>query len=407
MAIRIEHGGAGTSAAAGQLLAVTGQQELSRQQQQRQFDVGTIEGAVTREQQESQFERGLSQQRGLQANQAANQAAGLTQQLDQQRTMQMQQIDAQASRQREAADDATARIAMQFGLEGQIREQEFNRAIKQKQESARLQADEWEFRYTTQQRQEIAKFNQARQAIKSSEGISPEEKQAMLLKLDMQQAGMEPSMIPAAADRPKFEEGKPANSTYFTDGGAEMQVMLDGSVKMITRSDQNVKYLQAKQKAESQAKIQAAEIVQQQTIAAAELKAKQARDSDIAKVRMELLQSEVPTGAIDASGFRVEGEPGKPEMRFRSLDEVNALINQAYGGGRQQETQNWWERDTSQGLDIDPDDEQLPPNVGYAKAYLRTLLGQYGNRDSVPERYKEAMNEAGRIFAEHQSGAGF
>lgn len=328
MAIRIEHGGAGTSPAAGQLLAATGQQELTRQQQQRQFDVSTVEGAVSREQRESQFERGLTQQRGLQASQAIDQAARLAEQLSSRRDAQMQQIDAQADLQRQSADEAAAKMALEFGLEGQIKEQEFDRTMKEKQEEARLQANQWDVQFSAKQRQDIARNNQAKQAVATAlrrGEISPEEAQAMSLKIDMETAGIEPSMVPAAADRWTGAEEEGPGMVFRNKAGGYDYRNKEGEARLHTKYEETPEGIEAAEKA----KLQATEVVRQQTIADAELKRSQTEADNRAKAILEEMNREVSTGVI--------GDDGKMGTTTVGYEQAVKNVNQAYGVGRQQE----------------------------------------------------------------------
>ena len=96
------------------------------------------------------------------------------QQLQQQRNMQLADIEAQAERQKEAADIAYKRTALAAGLQEKLQEQAFDQRLVQMEEAARVQAEQWEYRYTTQQRQDIAKFNNARQRIQGNDAFSPE-----------------------------------------------------------------------------------------------------------------------------------------------------------------------------------------------------------------------------------------
>lgn len=347
MAIKVQHGGRGSDTA-GRIIAQAGQRSLDRQQ--------------------DDARRRLDRQQS---------DAQLSQRLGQQRDMQMQQIGAAADRQRQAADEAAAQTAMQFGLEGQIKEQEFDRTIKMKQEEARLQANKFDYEFSQKSKQKIARINQAKQDLRTNLNFSQEEIGAGLRDLDRQLLGITEDAIPAREGKWTGDPKEAPGKAWVNASGGMSKRDKDGVEALFLKPAEMAEAIAAVAKA----KIETAKVERAQAV----------EDNDT-RVRLELLKEELSTGEFDAQN--------KPITRRRSLREVETLMRQA----REGYSDNWWEREENRDMAIDSGDKELPEGVGYSKAFLRTLLKQYGNKGNVPEQYMEAMEEASRIFMSYQGG---
>lgn len=256
MGIKIQHGGRGSDAA-GQILAQAGQGEANRQSQEAQALL-RLAGAAR---------PGPTGGGGGGGGGGASydEKAMKIRELNSTRAMQTERIQAQAKRDTQAADDATARTALEFGLDEQIREQEFDNALKAKQEEARQAANEWELHYSPQQLQEVSRRNNSNQMIASAlqrGEIAPEEAAQMTAANNSFIDNMQPGRRPADPNKPKFEDGKPPNSTYINESGTEYQVQSDGTHEMKVRPDQSKEHHQAV----AQAKVDAASLLREQAI---------------------------------------------------------------------------------------------------------------------------------------------
>lgn len=335
MPINVLHGGQ-AGPVAGQIIAQSGQADLARQQQQSQ----------------------------------------LTQQLQAHRDAQMADISARADFQRQAADEAMARTALQHGLDGQIREQEFDRTLTKMQEQARLQASQWEYQYNAQQRQEIAKFNTARQAINSSDQWAPEEKAAALKMVDLQQANIKPAMMPRDPSKPVYPDGQGIGQTWADQQGSIVARTKDGDIKLIQRYDQGPEAAKLKTQAETERK---------------QFEAQEKREQKLLGLRLKLATEDV--------------SDGKDGRRARTADEVNTIMQTVLGGQQQpQEQAPWWKRPENKALQVTESDTQLPQQVGFAQSIVRTLNHQYGGLQDLPTEKKAAYLEAVNILKQFSAG---
>ncbi|MFZ5832707.1 MAG: hypothetical protein ACOY3P_21680 [Planctomycetota bacterium] len=337
MPIHVEHGGqAGT--VAGQIIAQGGQRNLDRQQHDAHF----------------------------------------AQQLYQQRDLAMLHIDAQADLQRQAADDAMKRTALQFGLQQQLQEQEYDTAIRRMQEQARLDANQFEYRYSAQQRQEIARFNNARQTILGSDQFTPQEKQIALRLIDQQQANIQPSAMPRDPGKPVFPEGQGIGQAWVDKNGSLIGRKADGSLQLLQRWDQGPEA--------AQAKAQEAEKVK-----ALELQAK--REEKLLELRLKLATEDV--AQRDAKGGVA--------YRQRTPKEIDAIMQSVAGGETADPAQEqWWHRAEKSGLKVTAGDRQLPDQVGYARALVRTI----NERGAIPKEQELAYREAVDILTQYQTQKG-
>lgn len=256
MAIRIERGSNAGGSGTGQIIGSGLSAAAARSMQEKQMALQAL-GQIS-----SQWRPGSTGggggggggggSRGGGSNAAAMQAARLTNA----RQMQGQEIQAAADEQQRSADIAVAKTATQFGLDQYIQEQEFENTLAQKHEEALIEANQWEVKYSMEQRQQFARNQTVKQRAAVNENFSPEERAEIARRVDLDSYNMQPGVVPADLNKPKFEEGKPANSTYLTENGTEMQVMPDGTHKMITRRDQDPNILAERAERENKWKVE-------------------------------------------------------------------------------------------------------------------------------------------------------
>lgn len=332
MPITVKHGGQGGTAA-GQIIAQTGQQDLDRQQR----DVH------------------------------------LATKLENQRVMQQAEIQSRADVQKQAADEAAARTALQFGLEGQVREQEFDRSLAKMQEDARLQASQFEYQYTVKQKQQFARLNAARQEISNSSHFTPEEKQTALRQIDLQQANIEPSMIPRDPSKPLYPEGRGIGEMWSNDDGTMIARKPDGSLQLMRRPDQSIEYMREKEQAALKGKQM-------------ELQAKQ--QAALMELRIKLATEDV-----------IAGEGDNQIVRQRTPEEVERIMQTVTGdeqssAERQSQRGDWWNNNGARNLRITDADKSLPPRVGYAQALIRTVNEVHGGPQGLPAYQRPAYQAA-------------
>jgi hypothetical protein len=339
MPIEVRHGGEGGEAA-GQIIAQAGQAQLAR-----------------------------DQQLILQANQ-----------LKQQRDLQQAQIDAHAELQKQAANQAYARTALEHGLDRQIREDDFQNKLEGMKEQARVQASQWEYQYTAQQRQQIAKFNNARQAIQSSASFSPQEKLEATRLIDAQQAGITPAMVPSL--RPRDPDGHDPGKMWTDEMGNVVGKDASGNPKLILRYDQSPKYQEMKLKAE-QEKAEVAFQVKQQ--------------SEVFRARANLLSQKIDVYEKDENGVRK-----KTGSRFLTPAEINERLQLLSPQQDQPQSQpaqaNWWETLEKQGVTVTENDRRLPPAIGATRVGLRELERKYGSIEEMPLGVRDTYMQHNKIL---------
>jgi len=280
-----------------------------------------------------------------------------------------QEIKGRAEAQVQAADDAMKRTAVASGLQREMKEQEYDMEVEKIREAAKIEAEQFETRYTAQSRQKIQQGNNALQAIAEDEGLDDEGKAAMSTKVRLWMQGIQPSQIPADSNKIKYIEGREPGRVWPGEEGGWFSTEPDGSVKLLVRPDQTTKYMQEKAKIETEA--------------AERAERKAAVDARLSQ------RAKVATTMIDVPGG-IEGESTK---RFMDLGEIDAIMDKIHPESVVQGP--WWENAERQGMTIMQSDKDLPPQVGFCQAYLR----QFPDPLSVPKDKKAAYNEAHRIYS--------
>lgn len=253
--------------------------------------------------------------------------------------------------------------AQRFGLETRLEE---------KREEGRLEAEKWESQYTAKQRQEIQQHNNAIQAIQQSEDLDTAQQEAMIRKVRMHMAGIQPSQIPSDPDKIQFEPGREPGVLWPGEDGGRYTTIIGSSgapeAKLLVRPDQTLEYM--REKAEF--------------------------DQQIEKSKQGLADTEARRTSREAIGkmtIDVETKTGTSK-RFLNAAERQEQMDFIYGPEDQEE--NWWDAAEAQGVPITDSDKGLPPDVGFAQAYLRQYPGGY---ETVPSDKREAWLEAFKIYS--------
>ncbi len=318
-----------------------------------------------------------------------------TQQLDAQRDAQMRQIEAQADRQKEAADTAYARTALAAGLQEKIQERQFDNQMAGMQQAAKLKASQFEYQFTAQQRQRIARNNEARQRIRSSD-FSDVEKTTMLRAIDMDDFGIEPGLVPADPNKQTFPEGRSPGEEFQDKSGNSYMVGADGTPKMTLRWDQT-------KEANEKSHVQEMELKQLE-------QAQDARDrDDKRRATIEATRARIATTQTtftDKDGNEVKRFPDAAEV-FHTLLKAHPAETWPRGEGPGAEAQQQQAPQPPQ-VELEPllmdtkvseEDSDLPPVVGRAQAYVRKMKNKINKGEGLFPDELKAFRQANEILS--------
>ena len=268
----------------------------------------------------------------------------------------------------------------QLRFQQQAKQMQFGMELEQKKAEAKMEADQWQAKYTAKQRQEIASFNKARQDVMNNSRFSPQEKASAIRAIDLQQANIQPSLMPRDPNQPKFPDGQDIGQVWKDENGSVVTRDPDGKVRLVQRFDQSPEAAQLKVQAEQQKRV-------------ADLQVKQ--QMEVMKLRAKLASEDVQVGSGENATFRK-----------RSQKEVDEIMQAAIGGGsqgQQQENAPWWRRPENEGMRATVRERRMPDEVGYAHAYLRNLKSKYGSFDKVPEEERDQARQASDLVRQYAS----
>ncbi len=322
-----------------------------------------------------------------------------------------------------------SRPAMQMAQRGGFQEQ-----FAQEQQIGRLRArqaaEKWEFIYTTQQRHRIARLNQARVDIGKNMNFSLEEKKAAIRLLDLEEAGIEPSMMPK---KNNFPDDQQPGMIFEIPGKGTFSRKEDGSLQPITapkdmpeeleRSRQHALELanQKRNQAQRDART-AAEVDWSSETYIDEKQVKKLLSPEQVQERSrryfpglweEDLQAKIQEfreyqSRIDEQKAAEDGRR-QAEIDSRLEQEQQSQEPQAVAPGQPQpqgpsgepaqdaEAKKQFDQ-LSKGIAITKAESGMPNRVAMAQAFLREVSS---SRSSVPEYKMLAVEEARRILREH------
>jgi len=250
----------------------------------------------------------------------------------------------------------------------QVKQLELNSLMEQKKQEAKLEADQWESKFSAQQRQEIAGFNKARQDITRNPRLSPQEKMRATQIIDLEQANIKPNMVLRDPNKPSPEQIEKMQSTRKDpETGATMGYSRNQEPRVILKHADSLEGIQQKREYDRETK----------------------REEKMAEFRMKLASEDIVVGS---------GED--KTVRTRTSEEVDKIMQSAFGiKVPQQEEQQWWE---SSRLNVEESDKKLPSRVGFSRAYLRTVQQRYGSSENVPKEFREKAAEAANTLREYR-----
>ena len=230
--------------------------------------------------------------------------------------------------------------------------------IAEIQEKAKFDAANFEKRYTTRQKSEIARINKAKTDLQSNPNFSDDEKKKGIHLLDVQALGIKPSDLPKLSPHPK---GQDIGDVWpHKESGALITRGPDGRAHVLVRPDQTIEY----KKAEGLNKIHQTEITRQHK-----------EEERASSLRAKLLFDET----VD--------KDGQKKRRLRSPEELDAIM-QAYSGKKPQ---------------ADPKQQQGDQEL------IEKTMQKYGGFSHVPVELQKQLIEAGNRLRgqqpQHVSGA--
>jgi hypothetical protein len=302
MPITVGHGGDGSDTA-GQIIAQAGQANLSREQQER------LAASQQRHQQE----------------------------------MQEEQIEAQREAQGKSESHADRQAAINLSAQ-QIENQQRIAEIKAK---AEFDAANFEKRYTTRQKAEIARIKKARVDLANNPDFTDDEKKKGDHILALQELGYKPSDLPKLSPHPKGQDIGDVWS--HKESGALITRGADGRAHVLVRPDQTIEY----KKAEGLNKIHQAEITRQHN-----------QEKATATLRAKMLFDE--TTVMDKDGKSTK------QRRLRKPEEIDAIM-QAYSGQKPK---------------ADPKQQQSDQEL------IEKTMQKYGGFSHVPVELQKQLREA-------------
>lgn len=293
----------------------------------------------------------------------------------------------------------------------QAREQAYELEVQKMHEQARVQASQFEYKFSAQQRQKIAGINNARQFIASSPDFSEEEKQQANYLLNLQQMGISPDAMPRDPNKPVYPEGQDIGQIWEQFGGIIGRAA-DGKPFIIFRPDQMPAAMEEKVRMERE-KVEEAR----------QVKWEEERRKKYMEWSMEdipEIEPSVPGGFLGI-GAKEAGPTG--QVRKRTPEEVEVLLQRFFprpqqpGGATQEEMEQelqrradiampWWRIPERQGIEVTDADKQLPPDVGRARAYMRYFRDTYDSIDKIPAEIKPQAIGFAEILRSYKTQSG-
>jgi len=330
-------------------------------------------------------------QRGRIAMQLDAQAQRQHQQIQAAAQGQQRTIEAAAERQHQNAEYAKDRIAYQAGLETELGEQKFLQEIEKKEEEARIQADQWEFKMDTTAKKQQNKYRQILNYLKTPEAaerFSPEELKSLTNEATFKFYDTPLSQYrkePQADDNLFDDEGNNVKfNQVFTDSEGDRVYYTMSSRGYPTREVQTP-YRYTKGYLNKVAEFEKAKDERE-----VELKAK----AEYNKTWLDLAEEDIGTVA----------EPKK-----RGILAAGELMRRVWGGNLGSPSglepgRGWVNELTARGISVTAEERQMRPSVGRAFATLRAIKEKYGIDKIVdPEKISAIPQEDMELWGQSLS----
>jgi len=224
------------------------------------------------------------------------------------------------------------------------------------QEKARLDVQQWEYKYTPKQKQRIANNNQRKQDVMQSPDFTQEQKMAAAAEIDRDTMSILPGMMPK--EGPTYNDGQGIGDVWVDVHGNTVTREENGIPRTIQTYDKSREYFEAKAKAE--------------------------REKMLWDLQIKLATEQVPQYTTDENGV-----PQQSGMRNRTPEEVSAVMNVLREDTRRRETQQNIEANT-----LSPIEGELvvPPEIAAQREQQATHPIQ--RQDSVsPEVTASGVQE--------------
>ncbi len=272
-------------------------------------------------------------------------------------------------------------------------EQDADIASQQAREEAKLEARQFDYKFTQRQRQEQAQRNNAIQALNSSEEFSEEEKAIGRRSIEKKYFGIdEPTALPSDPDKVKFPEGQGAGATWENAYGGVSFRDKDGQERTLLKPVETDKGIRNKQEYEQLDKLnkfimeKAAENIGD-TLSGPKFRSKkqiiELRDNIVAS--MGAVEEEVDPAAAEAifqQGFdRLLGDQPQPQSQQQDpIAEAQA-----------------------RGINVTDVDMDLPPEVAVAQATVRDISVAYKGK-TMPDEVRQEYAAAYDLWNEYVEG---
>ena len=415
MPIRVEHGGPGLAGLAG-LLSGVGRSAITEteirnraQQSLAQFTQRNLEQDISLRSQESLQAQRLSSQRSLQIASDQVRRSMQVDSLNAQRASQRQQIQAQSQRDMQAADTAYKRMAVQAGLQGELKEQAFDLEIQRMEEEARQRASQRKAIVTEEGAKNQAAANRLLQIIEDPESpFSQGEKEQMKQK----EVGLRNNVLTQVTDlTPKPPPEYALWSSGIMKDGTGRPYDVDGDGK---RTIGSAKDTTAGIETERQHEIVLANMEAAQSLIdkrdsywrLLQSKGEEYIDSETG----EILKRPIDANEAARRAFEQYPAPVAPEQAAPAQERLvppervappEKIVPQAGQPG-------WQNSPGAANLIVYENDLRYPERVGFAIAYMRTILqkmaseGHSSNRKTWPKDTRETYERARSIVAREQ-----
>ncbi len=406
MAIRIEYASPGLAGLAGLLqgtgqAAVTAKAEAERTKRIAMQISGQRKAAAMRTQAQKQI--ASANRNAANKRQAAS--------LNAQRAGQHKQIQARAQREAQASDQAYKRMAVQFGLQGELKEQAFDLQVKMLEEQAKQRASQRKLILTEDDKRNSTAAARLQKFAKDPDSpYSEGERKQMLQKASALEAGVGTYV-------PDFKEKLPPGIEPGTFGPIEIESEDGTKLTFPFISGRSVK---------PEDSIQGARAKQQQVQQEKQLKEERDLQNKKNAAILGLIgkdySQQVPERMVPGIlwGENLEEATTKPAVH--TVESATKVVERIFGQTQQATPQatprvappqqvappqsgqpGWQNLPEARNLIIYQDDLRFPPKVGFAMSYMRTALRKFGpKRNSWPKETKESYEKAQEIVADFQ-----